>query len=87
MREIEGHVAEGGWDQPARLFALVPTDELLEHEPRLAAGPRRRTGLEEGGITPVEQEDLPAYATLEELLAGIAWPDGRRRARRSPSSG
>ena len=76
VREIEEHVAEGGWDQPARLFALVPTHELVEREPRLAAVLGVGTGLEEGGITPVEQEELPEYATLEELLAGIAWPDG-----------
>ncbi len=76
VREIEEHVDEGGWDQPARLFALVPTHELLEQEPRLASVLGVGTGLEEGGITPVEQEELPAYATLEELLAGIAWPEG-----------
>ena len=29
MREIEGYAAEAGWDQPARLFALVPTADLL----------------------------------------------------------
>ena len=23
--EIESHIAEGGWDQPARLYALVDT--------------------------------------------------------------
>ena len=27
--EIESHAAEGGWDQPARLFALVRTDALI----------------------------------------------------------
>lgn len=29
VREIEGYAAEAGWDQPARLFALVPTADLL----------------------------------------------------------
>ena len=28
LLEIEGHVGRLGWDQPARLFALVNTDEL-----------------------------------------------------------
>ena len=31
--EVEAHVAESGWDQPARLYALVPTSELLTAEP------------------------------------------------------
>ena len=35
--EIERHAAEAGWDQPARLFALVETAHLLEREPQLAA--------------------------------------------------
>ena len=35
--EIENHVAESGWDQPARLYALVETARLVEREPQLAA--------------------------------------------------
>ena len=37
VREIESHIAEGGWDQTARLYALVETAQLVEHEPALAA--------------------------------------------------
>ena len=40
--EVEGHVAEAGWDQPAQLFALVQTEQLLRTEPhsaRLLRGP------------------------------------------------
>ncbi|MCU0265774.1 MAG: PPA1309 family protein [Actinomycetia bacterium] len=70
VREIEAHVAEGGWDQPARLFALVDTAELITREPQLAPA----LGAA-GGITPLEQEELPDYASLEELLAGLAWPE------------
>ena len=44
VREIESHVAEGGWDQGARLFALVPTAELLAREPGLAAVLGSRAG-------------------------------------------
>jgi hypothetical protein len=76
LREIENYVAAGGWDQGARLFALVPTDELLAREPGLASlvgtgadGPDGATAM-----TPVEQEELPDHATLEELLMGLAWP-------------
>jgi hypothetical protein len=73
LREVEEFVADGGWDQPARLFALVPTGELLAREPRLVGVV---AGEDADGLTPVEQEELPEYATLEELLAGIAWPPG-----------
>src|SRR5436309_12534154 len=73
LREIEEYVADAGWDQPARLFALVPTGELLAREPRLVG---IVSGEDADGLTPVEQEELPEYATLEELLAGLAWPPG-----------
>ena len=36
LLEVERHVGRLGWDQPARLFALVPTAELLAAEPSLA---------------------------------------------------
>lgn len=69
VREIERHVATGGWDAPPRLFALVPTADLLEHEPSL------RDSLEgAGAYTPVEQDDLPAGRDLEATLATISWP-------------
>ncbi|MDP9444195.1 MAG: hypothetical protein M3P83_07545 [Actinomycetota bacterium] len=34
--EVEAHADAAGWDQPARIYALVPTDELLAREPALA---------------------------------------------------
>ena len=34
--EVEAHVAAEGWDQSPRLFALVPTADLIAHEPALA---------------------------------------------------
>lgn len=69
--EVERHAAKSGWDQPASVFALVDTAELVQREPQLAA----LLGIEEtahGTLTPVEQE--PASETLEELLATILWP-------------
>jgi hypothetical protein len=83
VREIESHVAAGGWDQPVRLFALVQTDELLAREPQLARllGTSPTVGgPDPSGLTPVEQEELPGYASLEDLLAGIAWPEEVRGA-------
>jgi hypothetical protein len=72
--EIDEYVASLGWDQPARLFALVDTGDLLANEPALA----RQLGLEPGAageLTPIEQEELPRGAKLDEFLGTIAWPD------------
>ena len=71
--EIEAHAAELGWDRAARLFALVPTGDLLAREPGLA----KALGVEsaeEGALTPVEQDALPPDRSLEEVLGGIMWP-------------
>ncbi|ADU49046.1 hypothetical protein Intca_2540 [Intrasporangium calvum DSM 43043] len=72
--DTERHVAAAGWDQPARLFALVRTAALLDREPHLRPqmGPR---DLAAGALTAVEQEGLPATSSLETLLGRIAWPD------------
>jgi hypothetical protein len=75
--EIERHVSSAGWDQPAQLFALVPTDELLAAEPQLAA----QLGAEDASkpLTPVAQGELPGGMDDEHLadaLARIEWPDG-----------
>jgi hypothetical protein len=67
--EIERHAAEAGWDQPARLFALVETARLAEREPQLA------TGLGDARLTPIEQEGLVPGRALEDQLAEISWPD------------
>ena len=71
--EIEAHAAELGWDRGARLFALVPTGDLLAREPGLA----KALGVEsaeEGALTPVKQDALPPDRSLEEVLGGIMWP-------------
>jgi hypothetical protein len=69
VKEIELHAAEAGWDQPARLFALVETAHLAEREPQLAAS------LGDGGLTPVEQEGLASGRPLEDQLTSITWPE------------
>ncbi len=74
MLEIEAHIAESGWDQPARLYALVATADLVREEPDLA----RAMGLDdtsaEGSLTPVEQDQLPPGDLLEDALGLITWP-------------
>ncbi len=75
--DIDSALAGSGWDQPARLYALVDTRRLLQREPALADS----LGLESGlagqpadGLTAVEQDPLPPDRPLEELLGGIEWP-------------
>ena len=70
VREVESHVATSGWDQPARLYALVPTAALLAQEPQLAA---QLGDAPPGSITPVEQP--PLEQDLAAVLEQIGWPD------------
>ncbi|WP_431960396.1 PPA1309 family protein [Actinacidiphila sp. bgisy160] len=72
--EIDGYASGLGWDQPARLFALVDTAALRAQEPKLAE--ELGLGAEAAaGLTPIEQDELPPGAALDEFLATIAWPD------------
>ncbi|MGP3982686.1 PPA1309 family protein [Streptomyces sp. KR80] len=73
--EIDEYAAGLGWDQPARLFALVDTDRLRSDEPGLAAQLGLDEGTEAGSLTPVEQDELPAGTPIDEFLATIAWPE------------
>lgn len=76
--EIDEYAAGLGWDQPARLFALVDTERLRTEEPGLA----QQLGMDEqaedtpsGSLTPVEQDEIPSGVPLDEFLGTIAWPD------------
>jgi hypothetical protein len=75
VRELEAHAAQSGWDQPERLFALVPTADLVRREPQLAEALGVAADSEPDGLTPVEQETLPPGTELEDVLARIVWPD------------
>ena len=73
--KIEEHADSNGWDQPPRLYALVPTAELIANEPQVA----EQFGLSvettpPGSLTPIEQDDFP-QGDLGDVLSGIAWPD------------
>lgn len=78
VRELEQHVASGGWDGPARLFALIKTAGALERDPALAgqlpADVVTAAFADDEHLTAVEQEDIPAADTVESLLGRIAWP-------------
>ncbi|MDQ0751176.1 hypothetical protein QF034_005407 [Streptomyces africanus] len=73
--EIDEYVSGLGWDQSARLFALVDTARLRAEQPTLAD----RLGLDDAsenpGLTPIEQDEVPTGKPLDEFLATIAWPD------------
>ncbi|MFF4404247.1 PPA1309 family protein [Streptomyces sp. NPDC001262] len=74
--EIDEYAATLGWDQPARLFALVDNAKLRSQEPALAA----QLGLDEPtgdntSYTPIEQDEVPPGTPLDKFLGTIAWPD------------
>jgi hypothetical protein len=73
--EIDEYASGLGWDQPARLFALVDTARLRDQEPALAAQLGLEDEQESSGLTPIEQDEIPAGKALDEFLATIAWPD------------
>lgn len=67
-QETEQHVAADGWGQRERVFALVPTADLVAAEPSLAealAGAGRYSSIE---------QELPEGVELEEYLGRLAWP-------------
>jgi hypothetical protein len=74
--EIEGHVADAGWDQPARLYALVDTRQLVSREPALAQAMGLVDDPVPGSLTPIEQDQLHPDQPLESVLEQISWPDG-----------
>jgi hypothetical protein len=74
--EIENHISDGGWDQPARLYALVDTARLVEREPALASAMGLDSSAAQGSLTPIEQDQLTPDRPLEQVLASIAWPEG-----------
>lgn len=69
-RDIERFVAASGWDQPPRLFALVPTTQLREAQPQL----EHLSEEDPDALSAIEQEELPAADSIETLLAQIGWP-------------
>ncbi|MGW0709170.1 PPA1309 family protein [Streptomyces sp. NPDC002643] len=73
--EIDEYASGLGWDQPARLFALVDTARLKSQEPSLAAQLGLESESETAGLTPIEQDEIPAGKALDEFLGTIAWPD------------
>jgi hypothetical protein len=72
--EIEAHIAAGGWDQPARLYALVDTAQLVVREPALASAMGLDSSSAQGSLTAIEQDQLSPERPLETVLESIVWP-------------
>ncbi|MFC5956400.1 PPA1309 family protein [Streptomyces pratens] len=73
--EIDEYVSGLGWDQPARLFALVDTARLRAEQPSLANRLGPGDEKETTALTPIEQDAIPTGKPLDEFLGTIAWPD------------
>lgn len=71
LADIERHVSDNGWDQPARLFALVATSTLLEVEPQLQG---RVPETAADALTAVEQDDFASGVDVLERLHQIFFP-------------
>lgn len=72
LRDIETHVARAGWDQPARLFALVETRRLVASEPSVAAA-LSESDLSSEGLSAVEQEGFTLGEDMAATFAQIMW--------------
>ena len=73
LLELERHIASAGWEQPVRLFALVPTAELAAAEPDLVTADPDRSP---DHLSAVEQDEFAPESDLLAALAGIMWPEG-----------
>jgi hypothetical protein len=73
--EIDEYASSLGWDLPARLFALVDSAKLRRSDPALAKQLGMADDEADPGLTPVEQDELPAGMELDKFLGTIAWPD------------
>lgn len=71
LAEIERHVTSSGWDQPARLFALVSTQGLIEAEPTLAG---HLTATAADALSAIEQDEFVAGDDWVGALRRITWP-------------
>lgn len=72
VMDVERHVGADGWDQSARLFALVLTDDLIAAAPDLAS--QLGAGHPEGHLSSIEQDGFHAGPDLTEALEHLAWP-------------
>lgn len=68
IRELDQHVADGGWDQAARLFAIVLTADLATDHPELVSDGKAEQFMFVEQDAPIDNENL--IGSLEQ----ISWP-------------
>lgn len=74
LMEIERHVSRLGWDQPARLFALVRTADLVRAEPHLAE-PLDAEHRPADAFSSIEQDTWNGGEDVADALGRIMWPE------------
>jgi hypothetical protein len=72
--ELERHAAAAGWDQAAQLYALVAAGDVLSDDPQAADLIGLAPDTDPDVLVTIEQGDLPAEVSLEQLLEQIEWP-------------
>ena len=80
--EVERHVGRAGWDQPARLFALVPTAEFILAETRNCHGFYGASSMERLPVETALTEQTRRFkriSTHHAAGAGRSAADGRAR--------
>lgn len=73
--ELEQHVSESGWDQPAALYCLADRHDLIAREPQLSAALGISSDTSAGSnIVPIQQEWSEGADGIDAALAVVAWP-------------
>ncbi|MGY4720351.1 PPA1309 family protein [Naumannella huperziae] len=72
--ELERTCSDAGWDAPPRLFALVPTADVIADEPALAEEFGLRGDGPPGAWTAIEQGDFRPGDDLVGALQRLSWP-------------
>lgn len=74
LMEVERHIGRVGWDQPARLFALVRTADLIRTEPHLAQALNAEARPDDA-FSSIEQDTWTGGEDVAQALGHIMWPD------------
>ena len=68
--EIERECAKAGWSRGIVLYALVPTADVIESAPEMAAALADKSPA---SLTAIEQEEVELTGTIEDFLGTISW--------------
>ena len=68
--EIERECAKAGWSRGIVLYALVPTADVIESAPEMAAALADKSP---SSLTAIEQEEVELTGKIEDFLGTISW--------------